>query len=122
MKSTAAALMLIVCATSARASCDSSKTQTDLSICAGREYKAADSDLTHAYALAIANARRAGPSQEERLRKAQRAWIPFRDLACAAEGGQREGGSMEGMVIAMCLTRLTKERTRDLLIYASDDY
>ena len=53
---------------------------------------------------------------EDALRQAQRDWIKFRDGACKAEGFLFRGGTMEPLIIATCLTRLTQRRTSDLQI------
>ena len=44
----------------------------------------------------------------------QRAWLAFRDAQCTIEGGEFAGGSMQGMAIAGCRTRLTDARTQQL--------
>ena len=48
------------------------------------------------------------------LRDGQRAWITYRDAACATEGYLSHGGSIEPMVVAYCLARLTKARAADV--------
>ena len=55
------------------------------------------------------------------LRAAQRAWITFRDAACAAEGYQMHGGSAEPMVIYGCRARLTEARLADLQYLGNPD-
>ena len=52
------------------------------------------------------------------LRDGQRAWITFRDAACAAEGYLMHGGSAEPMVIYGCYARLTETRAADLWMVA----
>ena len=44
----------------------------------------------------------------------QRAWLTFRDAECTIEGGEFAGGSLQGMAIAQCRTRLTEQRTQQL--------
>ena len=48
------------------------------------------------------------------MREAQRAWITFRDNACAAEGYAMKGGSAEPLVVYGCMRTLTLERTAHL--------
>ena len=48
------------------------------------------------------------------LRKAQRAWIAFRDAECTYDTVGDEGGSIQPMDYSLCLTRLTKLRTAQL--------
>ena len=51
------------------------------------------------------------------LRDAQRAWITYRDLACAAESTLVRGGSMEPLMYYSCLERETRSRTESLRIF-----
>ena len=44
----------------------------------------------------------------------QRAWLAYRDAECTIEGGEFAGGSLQGMAIAQCRTRLTEQRTQQL--------
>lgn len=44
----------------------------------------------------------------------QRGWLAFRDAQCTVEGAEYAGGSMQPMVRAQCLARLTRERTTQL--------
>jgi uncharacterized protein YecT (DUF1311 family) len=48
------------------------------------------------------------------LRDGQRAWIAYRDAGCAAEGYLSHGGSIEPMVVAYCLARVTKTRAEEI--------
>lgn len=100
-------------------------TQAELSSCAGNAYLAADDELNEVYRLALVEVRAADErravegsasdtTQETFLREAQRAWITFRDAACAAEAMQADGGSAQPMVGSLCLARLTLARTEDL--------
>ncbi|MEP4197792.1 MAG: lysozyme inhibitor LprI family protein [Aliishimia sp.] len=103
--------------------CSSAQTQVEMTGCAARAYEAADGDLNDAYKLARSavrswDAAQPGlePSNEVMLRDAQRAWLPFRDKACAAESTMARGGSMQNMIYYICLERLTRQRTEDLRI------
>lgn len=96
-------------------------TQRDMNACAAADLARVDEDLNAAYADARAamRLRDAGLSADQTgaeiaLRDAQRAWISFRDLACAAEGFVVRGGSIEPLVVLMCKTRLTEARIADL--------
>ena len=44
----------------------------------------------------------------------QEAWIRFRDQECAFIGSSTIGGSIHGMIVAQCQTRLTLARVKDL--------
>lgn len=105
--------------------CSAPQTQVEMTGCAAQDHAAADVALNAAYQTAVAAARQMDdyvpgltPSNEEMLRDAQRAWIPYRDAACAAESTLARGGSMQNMLFYLCLERLTRERTRDLLYFA----
>lgn len=101
--------------------CANPQTQIDMTQCASNDYEAADARLNAAYGPAIAymasidaDLDPADQGAEAALREGQRAWITFRDANCTAEGYSVHGGTMEGMVILMCNTRLTLARAEDL--------
>jgi len=91
--------------------------QQTMTACAYQEWQTADAELNSVYRRVMAMlkdqdaqlyaAQRGGP---EALRDAQRAWITFRDKTCEAEGFAMRGGTAEPMVVAFCLTRITRER------------
>lgn len=104
-----------------RPNCQNPQTQTDMNICAGLDYKAADAELNRAYKAAMAAMKDMDANlppelkgAEKALRTAQRAWIPYRDKACAAYGFMARGGSMESMLVGTCLADLTRKRTKEL--------
>lgn len=92
--------------------CANAMTQADMNQCAAEAFQTADSALNQAFGPAMTQMRAVGGG--EALRDAQRAWITFRDAACTVEGLRYAGGSMQGMVVANCRTRLTEARTQDL--------
>lgn len=106
--------------------CAQAVTQLDLNLCAEADWQRADRDLNEAYAAAMDLLKswegdlpenlRGGP---ETLRTAQRAWISYRDAACAAEGYAMRGGSAEPLLVYGCLARLTEARARDLWDFTS---
>jgi uncharacterized protein YecT (DUF1311 family) len=92
--------------------------QQDMNYCAAEEYREADAELNATWRDAIAWAEEVG--LEDDLRTAQRAWITFRDAACAVETAVWEGGSMAPLIHATCMTRLTRARTTDLGLVAEN--
>ncbi|SDU40914.1 lysozyme inhibitor LprI family protein [Stappia sp. ES.058] len=103
--------------------CSDPVTQMEMTYCAEQDWQAADRELNAAYGRAMAAMKRmdadladsptlAGAA--DALRNAQRAWIPYRDAACAAYGFQARGGTMEPMLIYQCRADLTGQRTREL--------
>ncbi|WP_292898085.1 lysozyme inhibitor LprI family protein [Nitratireductor sp.] len=97
--------------------CDNAQTQLDMTQCAAREYEAADKALNAQYASVR---QRYSGNEDARtlLRDAQRAWIGFRDAHCDLETLAVRGGSIEPMIRAQCLQKLTEERTEQLAALA----
>ncbi len=91
--------------------CPDARTQAAMNQCAGQTLARADTLLNDTYQRVL---RTIPPRRVEALRVAQRAWIRFRDAECAFAGAEYAGGSMEPMVRALCLARLTEERTEQL--------
>jgi uncharacterized protein YecT (DUF1311 family) len=103
--------------------CDNALTQTDMNICAQREYAKADEALNRQWKRTAAQMkeRDAGypvddgrPGYFDALLKAQRAWIAWRDAHCITEGYYARGGSLEPLLISTCKTKLTRDRTQQL--------
>ena len=104
--------------------CRDPQTQLDMNMCAEIEFERADAQLNAVWRDAIAAARVADreieqsdhrPTEEAKMREAQRAWLVFRDAQCTVEGyDEARGGSMEPMVNGQCLARLTRERIAQL--------
>jgi len=108
--------------------CQNPQSQLEMGFCAYQDYQAADRVLNKEYQRAIAFAKRMDAvlpeyllGAEEALRQAQRAWIPFRDAACIAEGFIARGGTMESQVVSDCLAFLTRQRTEMLINFANMD-
>ncbi|WP_417247908.1 lysozyme inhibitor LprI family protein [Celeribacter sp.] len=94
--------------------CADPVSQSDMNTCAYEAWQRADVDLNDTYARAMEVARGWSDGAAEALRAAQRAWIPYRDAACTAEGFLFEGGSMEPFIVNSCLEHLTRQRTEEL--------
>ena len=95
--------------------------QTEMTYCAEKGWHDADAELNTVYKDAMAKMREMDSYLDaslkgaaDALKEAQRAWIPYRDKACAAYGFQARGGTMEPMLIYGCLATMTKARTEDL--------
>ena len=118
----ALALCLFACPAAAQdVDCANAQARLELTYCAEQDWMTADAALNDAYQAAMAAMQQvdAGLEAKDRgavvnLRAAQRAWIIFRDAACAAEGYPMHGGSAEPMVIYACRARLTDQRAEDL--------
>lgn len=93
------------------AECQAPSTQADMNLCAQAAYAEADAELNQVYqtvkGVQADNGRQA-------LGNAEMAWINFRDLDCAFERDQFQGGSIAPMVYGNCLTERTQIRTAEL--------
>lgn len=101
--------------------CNNAVTQLDMTLCAKKDWEAADVELNAAYKSAMAAMKQTDKDlpedlkgAAETLRIAQRAWIPYRDSACDSYGFLARGGSMESMLVLGCRADLTRKRTSEL--------
>lgn len=117
--------LLPMAAAAQQADCGDLTTQNEMTACSEQAWLAADADLNTAYRAARArmkeiDAGAGSDTADTALRDAQRAWIGFRDLACASEGAPYRGGSIEPMIIYSCFERLTLARSADLAALAEE--
>jgi uncharacterized protein YecT (DUF1311 family) len=100
------------------------ETTIGMGFCLSQEWEWWDARLNVAYG-ALMEKHRAGdaemkaeglevPSVAEALRAMQRAWIVYRDAACAYERAQWAGGTGGGPATAACLMQQTGVRTLEL--------
>ena len=105
--------------------CGDPQNQADMNACAWIDFQRADAELNRLWPQIIASARASDreidrefdtrPTEEAKLREAQRAWVTFRDAHCTVEGYEEaRGGSMETMVYEGCRAQLTRERITQL--------
>lgn len=131
MKSTVlAALLLLGGAAAVQAQedapidCANAMTQADMNQCAYLDFEKADKELNRVYKQALVDQTRADKEAAEMneayvgavkaLKKAQRAWIDYRDGHCDGVGYEAVGGSMQPMLIEGCRARMTEARTKEL--------
>ena len=93
------------------ASCAGARTQAEMTRCVGDDYKLADQTLNIVYDRLM---KRLDRDDRTRLRDAQRAWLSFRDKHCAFVGAGSEGGSIQSMIVAGCLSEVTTSRAGQL--------
>jgi uncharacterized protein YecT (DUF1311 family) len=96
----------------------------DMNYCAGQDFEKADAELNSVYKQAVESQKQVDKDSAEinpayvgavqALRKAQRAWIDYRDGHCEGVGYEAVGGSMQPMLIAGCKAGLTQTRTKEL--------
>jgi uncharacterized protein YecT (DUF1311 family) len=89
-------ITVIALLSSARADTDNSicagaTTQREINECAARAFEGADKDLNQLYGETSS---KLSGKTKEKLRKAQAAWLRYRDSTCEAEVALLEGGSM----------------------------
>lgn len=85
----------------------------DLTECLSKANDKADAKLNAVYQDVRKNLE---GEEVERLVKAQRLWIQYRDANCAAEQNLYEGGTAKYAVHFACLEAMTRARTRELQI------
>ncbi|NTT85193.1 lysozyme inhibitor LprI family protein [Tabrizicola fusiformis] len=122
MRAAVVLLFLALPAGAQEVDCTNAMAQQEMNFCAEQDYLEADAALNDAYKQARAAMKAldadlpAGDQgAEAALLAAQRAWLPYRDAACASEGWMMHGGSAEPLVVYGCLATLTRQRTQDLL-------
>jgi uncharacterized protein YecT (DUF1311 family) len=108
----------------ARIDCNSPVTQTDITVCSGRDAKAADAAMVSEYRIAtviLGNMDREldrkydkRPTYSAALLASQRAFLTFRKAHCDVEGYSARGGSMEPMLVNVCYEEMAKARTKQL--------
>jgi len=105
---------------------DCAKTEIDseLAQCAYLDRMNSDDILNKVYKQAMADARQQDADELEispnlvgavkALKKAQRAWIDYRDGTCDGMGFKARGGTLEPRLIEICLKEMTEVRTKEL--------
>lgn len=116
------AFLAIMATTGAAAAqdCNAAQTQAAMTECVGEVYDAADRKLNETYKQ-IADRLVDDPDTKASLKKAQRAWIIFRDAECEFTNAQSVGGTLYGALITQCLADLTEQRAEMLQSYLQCD-
>ncbi|MBN3852117.1 DUF1311 domain-containing protein [Paraburkholderia sp. Ac-20340] len=86
-------------------------TQRAMDECVGRTMKASDQHLNETYRALLA---KVGKDGGARLRKAQRAWLTWRDAQCSFSTMGTSGGSINASMYGLCIDELTQEQTKRL--------
>jgi len=104
--------------------CEDPRNQAEMNECAALAFQDADVALNETWADVLAHVRAADregapgfddrPDGETMLRRAQRAWVTFRDAHCTVAGYEARGGTMESMVYDGCRAQATRERIEQL--------
>ena len=91
--------------------CEEFGSQAEATGCAHREYQAADAELNRVYKQLVA---KVDAEEREFLKKAETAWIKYRDAECEFEDSFYAGGTIRPMINYFCMARVTKARTAEL--------
>ncbi|RWA73233.1 MAG: DUF1311 domain-containing protein [Mesorhizobium sp.] len=106
-----AVLLTTPAAHSAATDCAAAKTQADLATCTAKDTASADAALNAVYKALSGHL---APADQQRLRDAQRAWIPFRDKECAFRTQPYADGSVYSSLVETCKAELTQARLAQL--------
>src|SRR5512143_1218874 len=106
LTSTVASAVMVIAIGSAAA-----QSQMELNAQAGDALRKSDQQLNAVYNKLRAKISDAG---KKSLQTAQQSWLRFRDQECEFETMGTVGGSIHSMIVAICLTRLTDQRIKDL--------
>ena len=87
------------------------QSQMELNAQAGADLRKSDQQLNAVYNKLRAKISDAG---KKSLQTAQQSWLRYRDQECEFETSGTVGGSIHGMMVAICQTRLTDQRVKDL--------
>jgi len=104
-------LFSLVTAGSAAAQCKDTVSTKDMQDCADAEYKKADADLNSVYQATL---KKLKPEDAALLKKAERAWVAYRDAHCDAQYHLFAGGSIAAVSLTQCRTALTAARAKEI--------
>ena len=87
------------------------QTQAEMNAIADNDFKKADAELNKVYKELIKDL---NEKERKLLITAQKNWLNFRDSHCKFEVIEYEGGSIQPLLYATCLTDCTHKRIEDL--------
>ncbi len=119
----AALFLLSLPASAQEVNCANAVTQLEMNTCQQEVWAESDERLNGVYAETLAILQQSdadypidGPSEEDRLRDAQRAWVAFRDANCDSAGYPMRGGSAEPLLVFGCMHQMTEARIEELTL------
>lgn len=104
-------LMVLLPASAAASPCDQILSQDELEFCLGGELLVADRQLNHVYGHLVS---RLPADQRPLLKKAQRAWLIYRDAECEMQAALAAGGQAYQALIISCELEKTQHRLVEL--------
>jgi uncharacterized protein YecT (DUF1311 family) len=94
--------------------CGKNGTQAEANACAHREYQKAEADMNRVFDRLLGELAGYSSKDQQKLRRAQEAWLQYRDATCDSESSIYEGGTIHPAVYYACLASVTRERGRRL--------
>ena len=95
--------------------CANAVTTIDMKECASADLQKADKALNATYRKLMAKLD--DKISKEKLKKAQKAWIAFRDANAEFGADEVRGGTMEGLIYMGTVTYMTEQREKELASY-----
>jgi uncharacterized protein YecT (DUF1311 family) len=93
------------------ADCTDKQSDADIKSCLQQEYEKSDKELNVTYSQLMA---KLDPEGKEMLKKAQKAWIQYRDADAEFSAHRNKGGTFAGIASLGTLGDLTARRVKDL--------
>jgi uncharacterized protein YecT (DUF1311 family) len=106
-----ALLLLLFVPNLASAQCKDAVSTKDMQDCMDNDWKKSDAELNRVYQETL---KKLKPEQAALLKKAQRAWLTYRDAQCEADYKVFAGGTAAPLALIQCRVTLTQERTKTL--------
>lgn len=94
----------------AAAQCKDAVSTKDMQECMD-EWKKSDAELNRVYQETL---KKLKPEQATLLKRAQHAWLSYRDAQCDADYKMYAGGTAAPLALTQCRVILTQERTKTL--------
>jgi uncharacterized protein YecT (DUF1311 family) len=104
-------LLLLLFPSSVSVQCKDAISTKDMQDCMDNEWKKSDADLNRIYRESL---KKLKPEQAALLKKAQRAWLTYRDAQCEAHYKMSAGGTAAPLALTQCRVTLTEERTKTM--------
>jgi uncharacterized protein YecT (DUF1311 family) len=104
-------LLLLFLPSLASAQCKDAVSTKDMQDCMDNEWKKSDGELNRIYQDSL---KKLKSEQAALLKKAQRAWLSYRDAQCEADYKMLAGGTAAPLALTQCRINLTQQRTRTL--------
>jgi uncharacterized protein YecT (DUF1311 family) len=95
--------------------CQNATATMELKECASADLQKADKALNATYKKLMAKLD--DKIAKEKLKKAQRAWIAYRDANAEFSADEARGGTAEGLLYMGTITQMTEQREKELAQY-----